>query len=498
MSCNVDNRTIFWEDNLSILKNINSESIDLIYLDPPFNKKRSFVSTISTKEKGAKLYKEIFDFKDKFYREDIKAEWTRVFQGGYRELYDFLNTLSCYAEDSDVSYISYMAIRVIEMHRVLKPTGSLYFHCDYTMSHYIKIMLDIIFGRKNFRNEIIWRRAAGRAKGSQHESKTLGTDVDNIFYYSKSDVYVHHALRRKLDEEKDKEEIEKKFPLKDEKGRRYNVGTPIFCQPSQGARPNLCYTFKGVKSPHSSGWRVSREKLEKLDKDGYIIWRPGKRPLRKAYFDEYPGVPIGSLWTTIPPQTFKDRRGNSYSTCKPVQLLSRIIEMSSNEEDIVLDPFCGCATTCVAAEKLKRQWIGIDIGGRAFEFTKKRLVEELKVTGDAFEKGGAKELHFEKEPPTLTNKNNRPSKWIYVVSNPKWEGQYKVGVAEDWRKRLNSYQTSDPERAYEMEYKVQTKNFLEIEREVHKKFGATHEWVQADLQEIKDFIEDSLQSVDKG
>ena len=140
-----------------------------------------------------------------------------------------------------------------------------------------------------------------------------------------------------------------------------------------GARPNLCYEYKDIKNPHPSGWRVSKERLIAMDKAGDIIWRIGKRPLRKSYADEYAGKPIGALWLDIPIAAGKERTG--YPTQKPLALLNRIIQASSNESDVVLDPFCGCATACVAAEKLRRQWIGIDISPSAEDITKLRLDE---------------------------------------------------------------------------------------------------------------------------
>ena len=262
------------------------------------------------------------------------------------------------------------------MHRILKPTGSIYLHCDPTASHYLKLILDDLFGKNNFRNEIVWQRASGRAKGSQHESRSLGRDTDSIFHYSKSDAFVHNAVSRPLTEA---EELEK-FPIIDSNGRRYNTDTPIFCQPSMGARPNLCYEYKGVVNPHPSGWRVSKEKLIGMDEAGYIIWRKGKRPLRKAYADEYKGKPIGSLWTDISIASGSERTG--YPTQKPLALLDRIIKASSNENDMVLDPFCGCATTLVAADRLQREWIGIDISAKAAELVVERIRDDQGMFED--------------------------------------------------------------------------------------------------------------------
>ena len=265
-----------------------------------------------------------------------------------------------------------MAVRLLEMCRLLKSTGSIYLHCDPTASHYLKMLMDCIFGKSNFRNEIIWQRAGGSAKGSQHASKTLGRDTDHILHFSKTDSYKHNAVYRPLDEK----EIKEQFPnIEPETNRRYNSRTPIFRAPSMGNRPNLCYEYKGARNPYPTGWRVSKERLAELDTSGAIIWRKGKRPLRKSYADEYEGKPVGNLWTDISRATGEERTG--YPTQKPLTLLERIIKASSSEGDLVLDPFCGCATACVAAEKLNREWVGIDFSPLAAKLVKSRLHKEM-------------------------------------------------------------------------------------------------------------------------
>ena len=268
--------------------------------------------------------------------------------------------------------------------------------------------MDAIFGKKNFRNEIVWQRASGRAKGSQHESRSLGRDTDNIFHYSKSDTYIHNAVTRPLTEA----EIIEKFPLIDENGRRYNTDTPIFCQPSMGSRPNLCYEYKGVVNPHPSGWRVSKKRLIEMDQAGYIIWREGKRPLRKAYADEYKGKPIGSLWADIPIAAGNERTGSPDQ--KPLKLYKRIIEASSKEGDLVLDPFCGCATTIIAADNLKRRWIGIDRRTDARYHIITRLMGLSRKDRERLKKYAIDkewldkqtqlcEMHYQSQPPTRTD-----------------------------------------------------------------------------------------------
>jgi len=366
---NVKNRTVFSNDNLLILRGLDTESVDLIYLDPPFNSNRNYAAPIGSQAAGAA-------FKDTWTLSDIDNAWHGEIADREPALYQAIHTAELTHSKGMKSYLIMMAVRLLEMKRVLKKTGSIYLHCDPTANHYLKVLMDSVFGKDNFRDEIVWQRASGRAKGSQHKSRSLGRDTDNIFHYSKSKDFIHNTVSQPLTES----EILVKFPHTDSSGRRYNTGTPLFCQPSMGERPNLCYEYKGVKNPHPSGWRVKKEKLIEMDKVGDIIWREGKRPLRKSYADQYRGKPIGNLWIDIPIAAGKERTG--YPTQKPVALLERIIKASSNKDDIVLDPFCGCATTCVAAERLGRQWIGIDISPKAVDLVRVRLKNEVGLFGE--------------------------------------------------------------------------------------------------------------------
>ena len=347
------------------------------------------------------------------------------------------------------------------------------------MSHYIKTTMDCIFGKKNFRNEITWQRAGGSAKGSQYEPKRFGCDVDSIFYYSRSDQHVLGDIYLPLSPE----EMNKRFPHTDEQGRRYHTTTPIFCSPSMGHRPNLCYTYKGVTNPYPSGWRVSKARLESMDQNGEIIWREGKNPLRKSFASDYKGKSLGSLWTDIPNVTV-GKESLNYSTQKPVALLERIIKASSKEGDMVLDPFCGCATTCVAAERLDRKWIGIDVSKKAHDLVKKRLIKEAATEDDMFKYQN--EIIFKIDPPKRTDQgeDHRERKYVYVISNRHFPGEYKVGIAKDPKGRLNQYQTSDPARAYKIEFKHQTPAFRETEAHIHTQFDNKHEWVTGNLAEI--------------
>lgn len=370
---------LYFGDCLTIMQEMPIKSVDLIYLDPPFNSNQDY-NGIYKDETGRPLPDQIEAFYDTWtltvererairampvmMREagldDDVAQFWRIWMNALRKTQPKL-----------LAYLSYMTERLIWMRTKLKESGALFFHCDEVVAHYMKVILDGIMGHNNFRNQITWQRAAGRAKGSQHAPKTLGTDIDMIFYYAKSELHRMNGVYAQLSDE----EIAEKFPDTDNRGR-YNTTTPIFRQPSMGARPNLCYEYNGVYPPHPSGWRVSREKLAEMDARGEVIWREGKRPLRKSYLANYKGKPVGSLWLGIPNASGKERMG--YATQKPELLMERIIEMACPPDGVVMDTFCGCATTLIAAHKLGRQWIGIDIAIHAVKRVARiRLTERL-------------------------------------------------------------------------------------------------------------------------
>ena len=353
---------------MDVLRGINSNSIDLIYLDPPFNKKKTFVAPIGSTAEGA-------SFKDIFREQDVKKAWIALIRQEYPKIYSLLKGVEVFGGKYNWCYLVYMAMRLIECYRVLKDTGSLYLHCDPTMSHYLKLLLDCIFGEKFFRNEIIWRRTSSMAKGSQFQAKEWGSNTDTILFYATSEKTCLHPLQSIT-----KEEAIRKFPKINERGERYNTATPLYRPLSMGERPNLCYQWKGFQNPHPSGWRLSKKRLEEEFEKGNIVIN-GERIERRSYLKDYGGVPVGNLWAeselNIGSQS-QERVG--YPTQKPLALLERIIKASTNPGDIVLDPFCGCATACVASEKLNRQWIGIDVSKKAQELVLVRLKKEVMQT----------------------------------------------------------------------------------------------------------------------
>lgn len=350
------NKTLFTGDNLPIMRGMNSNTIDLIYLDPPFNSKANYAAPIGSKAAGAA-------FKDTWTLSDVDIAWLDLIQAKHPDVHRAIQTAM---SKSNKSYLIYMAVRLLEMQRILKPDGSIYLHCDPTMGHYLGVLLDAVFGKHSFRNHIVWQRHTSFARGSQHAPKTWGTITDFILFYSVGNAPLHPY--RNLTEA---EKIEQ-FPLIDERGDRYyDDSAHIWSSPEMSAQPDLCYEWRGFKSPHPSGWRLSKNKLEEEFQKGNIIILQNGRLQRRKYERDYPGKQFGNLWTDIALPLGKERTG--YPTQKPLALLRRIITASSNEGDIVFDPFCGCATTCVAAEIEDRQWIGIDSSPKACELVVSRI-----------------------------------------------------------------------------------------------------------------------------
>ena len=326
----VDTRVIYCGDNLDQLKKFPDQCVDLIYIDPPFNSNRNY----------------------------------EVFWGETKEKRSFEDRHA-----STQAYIDFMRPRCVELHRVLKNTGSFYYHCDWHASHYVKIMLDQIFGQNQFQTEIIWRRT--NAKGLAFRS--FPNDHDTIFYYAKSNDYTFNRQYLPHDEKYIKGFYKYVEP---ETGRRYRLAD--LTNPNKD-RPNLTYEFLGVKRV----WRWTKERMQEAYEKGLVIQnKRGAVPALKRYLDEQKGNPIDSIWADIPPVQAQSAERLGYPTQKPLALLDRIIKASSNENDIVLDAFCGCGTALVAAENLERQWVGIDISPTACRVMAKRLRNVCGVKED--------------------------------------------------------------------------------------------------------------------
>jgi len=357
--------TLYYGDNLDVLRqHIGTESVDLIYLDPPFNSNRSY-NVLFKAHSGQESQAQIEAFDDSWHwSQQTEAQYAALVAGGapirVSEAIEAMQTLL--GPNDVLAYLVMMTARLVELHRVLKPTGSLYLHCDPTASHYLKIVLDAIFGPVNFTNEIIWQRTA--VKGDAR--RKFGSVHDVILVYGKSAAYPFFPIYKVKDED-----YLGRFRLDDGDGRGPYRIAPL---DSPNPRPNLTYEYKGYPPP-AKGWRVSRELMEQLDEDGLLIFPKTAtgRIGRKHYLSEQAGAKVTDVWTDIPPIQASSAERLGYPTQKPLPLLERIIMASSREGDVVLDPFCGCGTAVDAAQKLHRAWIGIDITYLAIDLIRKRL-----------------------------------------------------------------------------------------------------------------------------
>ncbi len=357
---------LYFGDNLQVLReHIKDETVDLIYLDPPFNSKRDY-NLLFKSPKGEKSEAQIEAFKDSWSWGDQAAhELDELLHHKNTDVAQMINALVEFLGRNDMTaYLVMMSTRLLEMHRVLKPTGSLYLHCDPTASHYLKVVLDAVFGKANMRNEIVWRRS--HPKGLAFTRFANNHDV--IFAYGKerkqttwNPIYTQHDLEKSAEQ----------YSLADADGRRYQLTSLLNPNPD---RPNLTYEFKGV----TKVWRWTKSRMFEADAQGLIVVPKGGQgiPRFKRYLDEQEGIPVSDFWDDIEIASGAESLG--YPTQKPLVLLERIIEASSNEGDVVLDPFCGCGTAVHAAQKFKRKWIGIDITHLAISLIEKRLKDAFK------------------------------------------------------------------------------------------------------------------------
>lgn len=361
---------LFYGDNLEVLRqHIESESVDLVYLDPPFNSNRNYNVLFGRNQKhSADDAAQIQAFGDTWVWTPITEEqYLDLIQGGVpNRVADALTAFRTLLGENDaMAYLVNMAPRLVELHRVLKDTGCLYLHCDSTMSHYLKMLLDAIFGPKFYRNEIIWKRATTVKGNFGQGSKRYGTQTDTLLFYSKSDDYTFNQTFKPYSQDYMDTAYRHVEP---ETGRRYRLVSMI--GPGGAGKGNPYYEVMGV----SRYWRYSKAKMQELIDAGLVVQsKPGAVPSRKYYLDEGKGVPVQSLWDDIPNLQAASSESLGYPTQKPVALLERVLETSSNEGDVVLDPFCGCGTTIDAAQNLGRQWLGIDVTYIAVDLIRKRL-----------------------------------------------------------------------------------------------------------------------------
>ena len=382
MPMNFADKTIFTRDNIDVLRGFNSECVDLIYLDPPFNSNKNYSAPIGSKAAGAA-------FKDTWTLSDLDTAWMGLIADEHPSLYATLAAAGLSHGKRMQSYLCMMAVRLLEMKRILKPTGSIYLHCDQTASHYLKVIMDVVFGKANFKNEVVWKRVNARGDGNRY-----GRVSDSILFYTRSNQYTWNNVYVR-----DEEYVRKTFRNVDSRGayrltvltgpggasggsdeewRGYVPGVigrhwsvPLTGKYADWIEENVIPGYKSLPS--------FKARLDALFDADMIEFSKNGTPNFKQYADSYTGTKVNNLFTDIPQVRGKERVG--YPTQKPLKLMERIIKASSNPGDVVLDPFCGCATTCIAAETLGRKWAGIDISPRAAELVTYRL----KLTmGDLF------------------------------------------------------------------------------------------------------------------
>ena len=415
MSLNIENRTIFEGDNLEILRGINSESVDLVYLDPPFNSNANYSAPIGSKAAGAA-------FKDSWALDDIKdAEHLELAEKN-EALYQVIDMAGMVHGKGMKAYLIMMSLRVIELHRILKPTGSIYLHVDDTASHYLKLVMDAIFGKDNFQNEIIWQRTNTRS-----DAQKYGRIHDALMFYSKTKVYTWNTVFLPHNPE-----YIKKFYRHRDKIGRYRLGDLTAAGLSggesgrewrgidpSGVGRHWVTPIKGGMSDFiiennlipnwPEAYPSSHDRLNALDKAGLIYWpEKGGKPQLKRYLASTKGNAVCDVITDIRPLSAASREKTGYPTQKPLALLNRLIEASTNPGDVVLDPFCGCATTCVAAEALGREWIGIDLSEKAVELVDLRLKDHHGIFGQIIaRKDVPKRTDMGDEPKSITVHKNR-------------------------------------------------------------------------------------------
>ena len=361
---------LFYGDNLQVLReSIKDESVDLIYLDPPFNSKRDY-NLLFKSPKGQRSEAQITAFEDSWHwAEQAEAEFHEILRQSNTDVAEMMKALRSFLGENDMmAYLTMMANRLLELHRVLKRTGSLYLHCDPTASHYLKIVLDSVFGKEHFINEIVWKRTS-----THSTAKGCGPVHDVIFFYSNSNQYLWNA---QYDLHRTDERLRHDLSL-DAKGRKFRLSDMTGAGTRNGSSGQPWRGFH----PTTIGrhWITTIEKLDILASQGKVRFsNDGKWPRLIKYQDESLGRAIGDVWDTIPPINSSAQERLGYPTQKPLALLERIIAASSNPGDVVLDPFCGCGTAVHAAQKLKRKWIGIDITCLAIGLIEKRLKDAFK------------------------------------------------------------------------------------------------------------------------
>jgi site-specific DNA-methyltransferase (adenine-specific) len=372
---------LYYGDNLEVLKMyVRDESVDLVYLDPPFNSRQDYNVLFAEKD-GSQSSSQIHAFEDTWeWNIDAQRAYESIVEQGGR-VADALRAFKTFLFNTDMmAYLAMMAPRLVELRRVLKETGSIYLHCDPTASHYLKILMDAVFGPQNFGNEITWKRTFAHG----NVGRNFASVSDILLWYTKGPKYTWNQPFVPLNEGY----VDAYYKFADPDGRRWRSVTLR----NPGIRPNLQYPYTALNGVtykhHPNGWVWTQERMHKADEDGRLLYprKPEGALMMKQYLDESKGVRLANIWDDIGPIGAQAQERLGYPTQKPEALLERIIKASSNEGDVVLDPFCGCGTTVQVAQRLNRRWIGIDITHLAIGLIKKRLSDafghEIKQTYD--------------------------------------------------------------------------------------------------------------------
>ena len=401
----MDPNQLFYGDNLDILRRyVGDEIVDLVYLDPPFKSNQNY-NVLFAERDGKQAAAQIKAFEDTWrWDEAAVRAYEEVVEGG-GSVADTLRAFRmCVGQNDMLAYLSMMAPRLVELWRVLKPTGALYLHCDPTSSHYLKLLLDAVFGPENFRGEIVWKRSSAHSDTKQG-SKQPGRIHDVLLFYTRTSGWTWNEVYTPYADSytgRDYKHIEEGT------GRRFRRGDLTAARPGgdtsyewrarkhEGVRerwvadledehlsPVAGWEYKGVQPYKGRYWAYSKANLKQFAREGRLRHTYDGMPEYKRYLDEMPGVPLQDLWTDVPPLQSGTAERLGYPTQKPEALLERILRASSNEGDVVLDPFCGCGTTIAAAERLKRRWVGIDITHLAVNLIRHRL---RHAYGDSIEK----------------------------------------------------------------------------------------------------------------
>jgi DNA modification methylase len=366
-----DKNKLYYGDNLEVLQRyVKDESVDLVYLDPPFNSRQDYNVLFAEKD-GSQSSSQIHAFEDTWeWNIDAERAYEQIVEQGGR-VADALRAFRTFLGGSDMmAYLAMMAPRLVELRRVLKETGSIYLHCDPTASHYLKILMDAVFGPQFFRNEIIWKRADPKG----HAFTRFPSTHDVILAYGRGTETAWNPQYREYDEDYIRSHYSN---IEEESGRHYTLSD---CTNPNRNRPNLTYDWKGV----TKVWRWTKERMQRAHDEGRLVYTKSGAPRYKRYLDEMMGTVVTTVWDDIPFINSQAQERLGYPTQKPEALLERILKASSNEGDLVLDPFCGCGTTVQVAQRLNRRWIGIDITHLAIGLIKKRLSDafgpEIKTT----------------------------------------------------------------------------------------------------------------------